>query len=214
MFAIPFKKLSTRVAGLAAVVACLAFAVPAQATITLTPLDGPVLENFKQVDDNGVLTTIWTFCLQQHERPLKDTEEFTLTTDGVAYFGAEKSESIGELFTAFDAYNGDTDITHYEEVSLGWALWNITDGAVLQPTTYFDNSLVTYLLDARDPAHNDYQVGAYMSPAYQDYLWLSKVDDSNHVPEPGSLALVGLALGGIGVMRRRKPGDAGINATV
>ena len=207
-----FKKLSTRLLSIAAIAASFAVAAPAQATVIL---DGSHWKDTYDMDvtENGVTTRFVGYCLEAFDEELLTQAEFGLIKDGVSYFGAQKAELLGQLFTAFDSYlvGAQSDYLSGEKSEFGdrsaiqAAVWLIVDDTLPDSAWLHMNSDAQKFLDAMNPANNYYQVGAYTNPDWQDYLYLSRVGDPSAVPEPGSLALVGLALGGIGgIARRRK----------
>jgi hypothetical protein len=131
--------------------------------------------------------------------------------DGASYFQSRRGDAgiadrLGRLMT-WVADHGDQVDTAAESTSLQLAIWNTvydSDYAVTTASSFRDSSAYrfhadTLLAGAQSVAHSRYDVYALERNGSQDFL-LTRLQ----VPEPGSLALVAAALGGLAFTRRRK----------
>nr|WP_315208325.1 PEP-CTERM sorting domain-containing protein [uncultured Albidiferax sp.] len=169
------------------------------------------------MNDGGVTSVLRAYCVDIFQNASSSAQTYTLAS-GIAHFGAEKASELGRLFTSFDAWNGSTSITAQETAALQIAVWEIVNETArtasrLQLNLSSGNFKITSAgtgtvalaqgwLNGLATANNWYQVSAYENASYQDYLVLNKV------PEPGSLALVLGALGGMGLVARRRKAKA------
>lgn len=169
------------------------------------------------MNDGGVTSVLRAYCVDIFQNASSSAQTYTLAS-GIAHFGAEKAANLGRLFTSFDAWNGATSITAKETAALQIAVWEIVNETARTASSLNLNlssgnfkitaaatgtvALAQGWLNGLASANNWYQVSAYENASYQDYLVLNKV------PEPGSLALVLGALGGMGLVARRRKAKA------
>nr|WP_315246497.1 PEP-CTERM sorting domain-containing protein [uncultured Albidiferax sp.] len=169
------------------------------------------------MNDGGVTSVLRAYCVDIFQYASSSAQNYTLAS-GLSHFGAERASDLGRLFTTFDAWNGSTSITAQETAALQIAVWEIVNETArsasnLQLNLSSGNFKITAAatgtvalaqgwLNSLPTANNWYQVSAYESASYQDYLVLNKV------PEPGSLALVLGALGSMGLVARRRKAKA------
>lgn len=215
----------------------LAMAAPAQATtlaltgephgyenVTVTngtpPLTGTMGAGQLQFtrDDNGTVSDFLSYCVELFQAT-SDTPVTYGFVDGATYYGAEKADALGRLFSGFDLWNTDQVVTGPETAALQLAIWEIVNETLRNTGGQLDLNLATgnftatsenpdtaplaqSWLDALPGVTNVYTIGAMTNPEHQDLLVLEK--SSSEVPEPASLALVLGALGAMGAATRRR----------
>ncbi|MFZ4285918.1 PEP-CTERM sorting domain-containing protein [Variovorax sp. HJSM1_2] len=165
-------------------------------------------------DDAGVISSILAYCVDIFQPATSSAQQYTLV-DGLSYFGTQKSDALGRLFTEFDIWNAGTSVTAHESAAMQLAVWeivnetaavggkasyNLSDGNFSAiGATSGTVALAQGWLDGLETTHDNwYSVSAYKNASFQDYLAL------NRVPEPGSVALMFAGLAALGFTSRRR----------
>ncbi len=126
---------------------------------------------------------------------------------------AAKYQSLQRLYDRFYPTNGFTDFYNGAQTTFGkfanatdaaafqLAVWEIVFGAGLDtgPNAYSAQATMMLADLVNSTGYQNWTLYTFTNDGQQDFLTATL-----RVPEPGSLALVGLALAGVGFVRRRR----------